>query len=154
MKLSSYFVSLLLGAAALAASAQESKLGALTITQVHARATVPGQRAGAGYLKLHNAGPADRLLSASSTVSSSVELHSMTMEGDVMRMRQLDAIEVPAGQTVELKPGGLHLMLMGLKAPLKVGDSFVLKLRFENAGELAVQMPVRAASVGTQPMKH
>ena len=99
---------------------------------------MPGQTAGGGYLKLQNSGPADRLVGASAPVSSSVELHSMTMEGDVMRMRQLEAIDVPAGKTVELKPGGLHLMLMGLKAPLKAGDSFVLKLRFEKAGEVAV----------------
>jgi copper(I)-binding protein len=154
MKLHLYFASLVVGAAALCANAQEIKHGSLTIAQPYARPTVPGQTAGGGYLKLHNKGPADRLVSASTGVSNTVELHSMTMEGDVMRMRQLDAIEVPAGKTIELKPGGMHLMLMGLKAPLKVGDSFVLKLKFEKAGEVAVQAKVRAAGNSSHDMKH
>jgi copper(I)-binding protein len=154
MKAHLYFASLVFGAAALCAHAQEFKHDHLTIAQPYARATVPGQAAGGGYLKLHNKGPSDRLLAASTPVAKTVELHSMTMEGDVMRMRQLDAIEVPAGKTVELKPGGMHLMLMGLKAPLKAGDSFALKLKFEKAGEVAVQAKVRAANGGAHDMKH
>jgi len=154
MKLSLHFASLVLGAATLCAHAQEFKHGSLTIAQPHARATVPGQNTGGGYLRLHNKGPADRLIAASTPVSSTVELHSMTMEGDVMRMRELDAIDVPAGKTVELKPGGLHLMLMGLKAPLKAGDNFALKLRFEKAGEVTVQAKVRAANGSAHDVKH
>ena len=68
----------------------------------------------------------------------------MRMEGDVMRMRQVDAIELPPGATVELKPGGMHLMLMGLKQPLKADDKVPLTLRFEKAGEVTVQMSVEA----------
>jgi periplasmic copper chaperone A len=154
MKPNLHFAGLVLAAAALGAHAQEFKHGRLTISQPHARATAPGQTAGGGYLKLHNNGPADRLVAASAAVSNTVELHSMTMEGDVMRMRQLDAIELPAGTTVELKPGGLHLMLMGLKAPLKPGDSFAMKLKFEKAGEVAVQAKVRTADGGAHGMKH
>jgi copper(I)-binding protein len=67
----------------------------------------------------------------------------MTMDGDVMRMRQVDAIDVPAGRTVELKPGGLHLMFMDLKAPLTNGTRFPLTLRFEKAGEVQVQVQVQ-----------
>jgi copper(I)-binding protein len=70
----------------------------------------------------------------------------MAMEGDVMRMRQLDAIELPAGKAVEFKPGGLHLMFMDLKAPLAAGATVPLTLRFEKAGEQTVQVPVRAAA--------
>jgi periplasmic copper chaperone A len=155
MKLHPPLACLALWATALCAHAQDLKHGHLTITQTYARATVPGQSAGGGYLKLHNKGPADRLIAASTPVSTAVELHSMTIEGDVMRMRQLDAIELPAGKTVELKPGGMHLMLMGLKAPLKAGDNIALKLKFEKAGEVTVQAKVRAADgSGAHDMKH
>jgi periplasmic copper chaperone A len=139
-----------------AAQAHEFKLGAIAIGHPYARATVPGQPAGGGFLKLENKGDADRLLSASAGVSGSVELHSMSMEGDVMRMRQVDAIELPAGKTVELKPGGFHIMFMGLKAPLKAGDSFPLKLKFEKAGEVTVDVKVEGAGKDAMPkdMKH
>jgi len=153
MRLHALYASAVLCIGANSAQAQDFKQGHLTISQPYARATVPGQTSGGGYLTLHNDGPADRLISASAPVSNAVELHSMTMQGDVMRMRQLDAIEVPAGKTVELKPGGMHLMLMGLKAPLKAGDSFALKLKFERAGEVTVQSRVRTAAGATHDMK-
>jgi len=129
---------------ALSASAQahEFKLGAIKIGHPYARATAPGQPAGGGYLKLENTGGADRLLSARAAVAGAVELHTMSMDGDVMRMRQVDAIDLPAGKTVELKPGGLHMMLTGLKAPLKAGDRFPLTLKFEKAGEITVDVVV------------
>ena len=104
--------------------------------------------AGGGFLKLVNAGADDRLVAASSEVAGAVELHMMSMKGDVMQMRQVDAIDLKAGQTVELKPGGYHLMLMGLKAPLKAGSSFPLKLKFEKAGEVTVNVQVEAAGAG------
>jgi copper(I)-binding protein len=126
------------------ANAHEFKLGDIKIGHPYARATVAGQPGGA-YLKLDNAGADDRLLSAQTELASRAELHSMAMEGDVMRMRQVDAIELPSGKTVELKPGGLHLMLLGLKAPLKSGDKFPLTLRFEKAGEVTVTVNVEAA---------
>lgn len=113
------------------------------VSDAWARPTVQGQSAGGGYLRIENkGGAADRLLSATADVSVRTELHSMTMDGDVMRMRQVEAIDVPAGGTVELKPGGLHLMFMGLKAPLKAGTTFALTLRFEKAGEVKVQAQV------------
>ncbi|KNZ31332.1 MAG: membrane protein [Methylibium sp. NZG] len=143
-RLVSFAVATALGAAAITAQAHEFKIGKIAIGHPYARATVPGQPAGGGYLKLENQGDADRLLSATATVSSSVELHTMSMEGDVMRMRQVDAIALPAGQTVELKPGGLHIMFIGLKAPLKAGDTFPMKLKFEKAGEVTVDMKVEA----------
>ncbi|MDP3084166.1 MAG: copper chaperone PCu(A)C [Rubrivivax sp.] len=107
-----------------------------------ARPTVEGQAGGGGFLRIVGGPTADRLLSAQTEVARSVELHSMAMDGNIMRMRQVDAIDVPAGQTVELKPGGLHLMFMGLKAPLKAGSSFALTLRFEKAGEQRVDVKV------------
>jgi periplasmic copper chaperone A len=154
--LNRFFVGAALAAVGVCAQAHEFKLGAIAIGHPYARATVPGQPAGGGFLKLENQGGADRLLSASANVSRSVELHTMSMDGDVMRMRQLDAIELPAGKTVELKPGGLHIMFMGLKAPLKAGDSFPLKLKFEKAGEVTVEVKVEAPGKEAMPkdMKH
>lgn len=120
----------------------------MRLVQPHARASAPGQTAAAAYVTIVNAGPADRLLSASAPISKSVEMHSMVMEGDVMRMRPLEAIDVPSGRSIELKPGRLHLMFMGLKAPLRAGDRFALRLRFERAGEVVVDVPVQAAGTG------
>lgn len=130
--------------ATLGVSAHSFKVGSIDIDHPNARPTNPGQQVGAGYLKLTNQGAADRLISATSPGSASVELHSMSMEGDVMKMRQVEAIDLPAGQTVELKPGGYHLMLMGLKAPLKAGDKLPLKLKFEKAGEVVVTVNVES----------
>ena len=147
---------LVLAVAALSASptlAHDYQLGAIAIGHPFSRATSAGQAVGGGFLKLNNGGGADKLVSASTPAAASVELHTMRMEGDVMRMRQLDAIELPAGQTVELKPGGLHLMLMGLKAPLKAGDMVPLTLKFEKAGEVTVQLKVEAPG-GGKPEAH
>jgi len=116
----------------------------IRVEQPYARATVPGQRAGGGYLLLENTGKAaDRLLSVHADVSASVEMHTMSMDGNVMRMRELDGIDVPAGQRVELKPGGMHIMFMGLKAPLKAGDTFPATLTFQKAGEVKVTVTVK-----------
>ena len=144
MNLNRFLVGAALIATAMAPHAHEFKVGAIAVSHPYARATVPGQPAGGGYLKLENKGDADRLLSASAGVAGSVELHTMSMDGDVMRMRQVDSIALPAGKTVELKPGGLHIMFMGLKAPLKAGDSFPMKLKFEKAGEVTVDVKVEA----------
>ena len=126
--------------------------GAMQVVNAWARPTVPGQPSAAGYLSISNRGTAaDRLLSARSPAAEQVELHSMSMEGDVMRMRALDVIELPPGATVKLEPGATHLMLTGLKAPLKVGASVPLKLRFEKAGELDVEMKVHSGAGSAMP---
>ena len=138
-----------------AASAHSFKLGPIDIGHPFARATAAGQPTGGGYLKLVNGGGADdRLLSATAGVSARVELHSMSMEGDVMRMRQVDSIALPAGKTVELKPGGLHIMFIGLKEPLKAGDKFPMKLRFEKAGEVEVMVNVEAPAAAAAASGH
>jgi copper(I)-binding protein len=137
-------------AAGVSTPAQAIRPGGLQIDQVRARATLPNQPVGGGYLRITNNSSADdRLLSASAyTVAQTTELHSMAMEGDVMRMRPVDAIALPRGKAVELKPGGLHLMFMGLKAPLNPGDTFPLRLRFEKAGEITVEVTVDAMAAG------
>ena len=134
------------------AHAHSYKIGAIDIGHPYARATAPGQPTGGGFLKLTNKGESDRLLSAHADVSAAVELHVMKMEGDVMRMRQVDAVDVPAGETVELKPGGLHIMFVDLKAPLKAGDSFPMTLKFERAGEVTVD--VKVEKVKAEPAAH
>ena len=127
------------------ALAHEYKAGDLHIGHPWARPTVAGQKSGGAFLKVENRGAAaDKLLSARSDIAESTEVHSMTMDGNVMRMRELPELPIAAGQTVELKPGGLHLMFMGLKSPLTVGQSVPVTLRFERAGEVTVEVKVEA----------
>ena len=114
----------------------------LKVEGAWARPTVSGQSGGGGYLKIVGGSSADRLLSARAGVAKMVELHTMEMDGNVMRMRPVADVAVPAGQTVELKPGGMHIMFMGLTQTLKTGASFPLTLHFEKAGEVTVQVKV------------
>lgn len=144
--------SLMLAAGAAAAHNHGTKAGDLTIEDPWARASAGGQTNGAAYLKIKNAGATDKLLAASAPVANVVELHTHVTEGTVMRMRKVEAIDVTGGTTTELKPGGLHVMLIGLKAPLKAGEKFPLTLRFERAGEVKVDVEVRAGAPG--PHKH
>ena len=117
---------------------------AIKIEDAYTRATVPGQQVAGGFMKIENKGAADQLVSASSPVAGEVQLHEMAMDGNVMKMRQVKDIAVPAGGEVELKPGGLHLMFMNIKAPLTAGESVPVKLKFAKAGEVEVKMPVNA----------
>ena len=126
------------------AHAQNAKVGSVQIENAYTRATVPGQQAAGGFMKIENKGAADQLVSASSPVAGEVQLHEMAMDGNVMKMRQVKDIAVPAGGAVELKPGGLHLMFMNIKAPLTAGETVPVKLKFAKAGEVEVKMPVNA----------
>jgi len=101
---------------------------------------------GVGYMTLRNRGAQpDRLVSASTAAARAVELHTHIREGDVMRMRPVEAIAVPAGGTVTLQPSGLHLMLVGLTEPLRRGAEVPVTLRFERAGEVRAVLSVQAA---------
>jgi copper(I)-binding protein len=136
------------------AHAHSYTLGDIDIGHPWARPTVAGQSVGGGYLKLSNKGQAaDKLVSATvdAGVAQRVELHTMSMDGNMMRMREVDAIDVPVGKTVELAPGGMHLMFIGLKAPLKAGDSFPLTLKFQKAGEVKVDVKVEVPKEGAAP---
>ncbi|BDT79312.1 copper chaperone PCu(A)C [Polynucleobacter yangtzensis] len=124
--------------------AQEAKVGSIKVENAYTRATVPGQQVAGGFMKIENKGAADQLVSASSPVAGEVQLHEMAMDGNVMKMRQVKDIAVPAGGAVELKPGGLHLMFMNIKAPLTAGETVPVKLKFAKAGEVEVKMPVNA----------
>lgn len=127
------------------AHAQSYKAGDISIDQAFARATVPHQPSGGAYLTIENHGKtADRLVSASSPVARSVEIHTMTMEGNIMKMREAGSLEIKPSERVVMQPGqGYHLMMMGLKEPLKAGGTFPVTLTFEKAGTLQLQVKVQ-----------
>lgn len=116
-------------------------LGALTITAPWTRATPKGAEVAGGYLSITNTGTqADRLLSISAGIASRLEFHEMATVDGVMQMRQLEnGLEILPGQTIELKPGGVHIMMMGLTAQIKAGDHIKGTLVFEKAGSIEVE---------------
>ncbi|MES2537785.1 MAG: copper chaperone PCu(A)C [Pseudomonadota bacterium] len=126
------------------AQAHEYKVGDLQIAHPYARVTVANQPAGAAYLTIENKGKdADKLLSAASPVANEVQIHSMSMEGNVMKMREVGSVELKPAAKVSMQPGhGYHIMLIGLKQPLKAGDKFPLTLTFEKAGKTEVSVHV------------
>lgn len=136
---------------ALPVTAQSVRQGSLTIDGAWTRQTAPGQSVGGGFMTIVNRGKAaDRLLSGSSPAAAKIEIHTMSMDGGVMRMRPLaDGLAVPAGGKVELKPGGYHIMLIGLKKPLALGGRIPVTLRFQRAGSVTVQLQVNSISHGT-----
>ena len=137
---------LALACAATPLAAGDYVQGSMHIEHPHARPTPPGARTGGVYLTLHNAGrEPDRLVRVASAAADTVELHSMTMDGNVMRMRAVRAIDVPAGARVALGSGGYHVMLIGLRKPLAAGTSVPLTLVFEHAGSIDVAADVEAA---------
>ena len=128
-----------------APAAHEYRLRALKIDHPFARETPPGARSGGVFLTVENTGGApDRLLGVSSPVAGAAELHAMTLDGGVMRMRAVPTMEVRPGDKLELKPGGYHAMLTDLKHPLKAGDRFPLTLTFQHAGAIEVSVWVEA----------
>ncbi len=135
---------LIIACAATPLAAHSYKLGALTITHPWSRETPPVAKTGGGYLKITNAGPTDdRLLGGSTPVAEKLEIHRMSMDGGVMRMRPVvGGLPLPAGKSVELAPGGYHIMLINLKAPLKHGQMIPATLRFAKAGAVAVSFQV------------
>lgn len=142
------------GTAAPAVAAHEFTAGDLRIGHPWSRAAGANTN-GAGFMSIRNAGSQpDRLLSASTPAARVVELHTHIREGDVMRMRPVTDIPVPAGQTVHLRPGGLHLMLIGLTGPLNRGASVPLTLRFERAGEVQVTLDIEAAGAAGGSHRH
>lgn len=128
--------------------------GQLTITGAWARATPPGARTGAAYLTFANDGAADTLLEASTPSARTVEIHTHIVEGGLQRMVELAELTLPAGQTVVLQPGGLHLMLIDLTAPLAPGATVALSLRFAAAGTVELEVPVIDARSSPPPPSH
>lgn len=126
------------------ASQAPVRAGSLTIEAPWARATPAGAKVAGGYVRVTNTGAEpDRLLRASATIAGRGEVHEMSNQDGVMRMRELETgIEIKPGQSVELKPGGLHLMFMDLKSGLKEGDTVPGTLVFEKAGVVPVEFRV------------
>ncbi|HEV7320718.1 MAG TPA: DUF1775 domain-containing protein [Ensifer sp.] len=127
-----------------------AKVGDLEISAGSVKAMLPGAKVGGGFLTIRNGGQGeDRLIAVESPVAARVEIHEMKMENDVMRMRKLDdGVALPAGETVELKAGGLHLMFMDVKTPFKEGDAVPVTLVFEKAGKVDATLPVGSAKGG------
>jgi len=127
----------------------------VTVTDPWIRGTVQGQMATGAFMKLQSAKDA-RLVEAASPVAGVVEIHEMTLENNVMRMRAVKAVSLPAGRVVELKPGGYHVMLMDLKQQMKEGEAVPVTLVVETAGRretIEVRAPVRAPTARNEMMK-
>ena len=128
-------------------------VGDIMVEQAWARASAGLAGNGAAFLILSNEGlAADRLVNVTSPVAEKVELHTHVMEDGVMKMRPVDGIDLAPGGMVELKPGGLHIMLLGLKAPLVDGNTFPVTLTFAKAGALNVDVVIKGVgSMGDMP---
>ena len=126
-------------------AAAQTVTGAIAINAPWSRETAKGQDAGGAFMTIANNGnEADRLIGGSTPVAGDVQVHTVSMDGGVMRMRQLsDGLEIPAGQSVTLKPGSFHIMLMQLKRPLAKGEAVPLTLQFEKAGDIDVELAVQ-----------
>jgi len=144
MRFISLFIAAFVGLAAAASPAIE-------VQHPWARATVPGASNGVAFMTLLATGEADQLVAASSPVAEHVDLHTNVMNNGVMEMRPIDALDVAPGKPTTLAPGGLHLMLMGLKHPLTEGSTFPLTMKFRKAGEVTVNVRVSGMGARSAP---
>ena len=140
-----------------AAATAQAQSAAVSVQDAWVRGTVAHQKASGAFMTLTSP-LAGRLVGATSPVAGVTEIHEMRMEGQVMRMRAIDGLDLPAGQAVQLKPGGYHVMLMELKQPLKPGETVPITLVIERAGgakeSIRVNAPVRPLAASTAPMEH
>ena len=131
--------------------------GQTTVTAPWVRGTVAEQKATGAFMQIQSAA-GGKLVSVSSTAAGVAEIHEMKMDGNTMKMRAVPALDLPAGKAVDLKPGGYHVMLLDLKAPLKAGDTVALTLVIEGQGgqreTLTVKAPVKALGVAGTEHKH
>ena len=139
-----------------AAQAHDYKLGPLEIKHPWTRATPKSATVAGGYLKITNTGNTpDRLTGGSVEVARKFEVHEMSMDGGVMKMRELkNGLEIPPGATIELKPGSYHIMMTNLSRPLAKGDKIKGSLTFEKAGKVDVEFTVEAMGGMPAGMKH
>lgn len=128
--------------------------GDITVDAVWARASAGMARAGAAFMTIKNSGDADKLIAAKAKVSSRAELHTHIHDNGMMKMRHIKNVVVPANGMAMLKPGGHHVMFMGLNAPFKEGSSFPLTLVFEKAGEINVKVSVQGVGAMKKAMDH
>lgn len=152
-----FFTAVLIAAFALTGSyafAHKFKTGDLVVYHPAMNATPPNAETAVGYLSIRNSGmKSDRLVNVSApTISDSVEIHTMTMNGGAMQMRRISSVALPSGQEVMLTPSTIHLMFTKLKAPLVAGQKIPAVMTFEKSGSVNVEFNVEA--IGTQPEKH
>jgi copper(I)-binding protein len=149
-------LTLLLAVSAQAALAKDFHAGSLDIAGAWSRATPKGASVGAGYVTIKNTGTApDRLIGGIADVAAKFEVHEMSMDNGVMKMRPVQGgLEIKPGETVELKPQGLHIMFVGLKKPLKQGDQIKATLEFEKAGKVEVDFDVSGVGGMGAPAGH
>jgi len=147
---------LLLLSGAAAEAAEDAKGGAISVKDAWSRATPEGAEVGVGYLTITNDGDApDRLVSADAEFAGQAEIHQMKMESDVMLMRPVpDGVIIPAKGTVAFSPDSYHLMFMGLKGPLKEGDTVAGSLTFEHAGKVPVAFHVESMGASGPDAAH
>lgn len=138
------------------ACATSTHLSTLTIDHAWARSTAATSQNGAIYLTIHNSGKtADRLLSVQMSNAAMTQIHRSSVENGVMQMREVEGgVAIGAGKTVKFAPGGLHVMLMGLKQPLKPGECLTLKMHFEKAGDSQIKVDVRDNAAEHGDMDH
>ena len=142
---------------AMPASAEDITIGALKISAPWARATPKGAKVGGGYMTITNTGTVpDRLIRGATGISSRFELHEMSVDNGVMKMRELrDGVEIKPGEKVEFKPGSYHVMFMGLTQQLVQGESFKATLQFEKAGKVDVNFAIEGLGAQSPAaMKH
>lgn len=132
------------------------EVGDLSLTNARSRAMLAGQKVGGGYVTIENAGKADdRLISVSSTRADRMEVHEMAMQDGVMKMRKLnDGLPLPAGQNIELKPGGNHLMFFGIEKPFTEGETIPVEFTFEKAGKITVDLITTPAASAQEKKQH
>lgn len=151
MRYSQSLMALLLGVLT-SHAAVAAGLAPIHVENAWSRESPPMATVGVVYLQVMNMGSEeDRLLGGITSVAEGVEIHTTLMEGGLMKMRQLDSVPVPPGGKASLEPSGKHIMLVGLRQPLKAGTEFSLRLRFANAGEMVVSVPVRSLSGMAEP---
>jgi copper(I)-binding protein len=153
--LSAITLAITLTCAATVASAHEYKAGSIEIKHPWSRATPKGATIAGGYMKLINTGTtADRLIGGSTEIAGKFEIHEMSMDNGVMKMRPLaNGVEIKPGETVEFKPGGYHLMFVGITQPVEQGKRVKGTLQFEKAGKVDVEYAVEAIG-GTPKDEH
>jgi hypothetical protein len=145
---------ILIGLAALAAAATVPAEDVLQVRNARAFSTVPGQRVAAAYMTIESPAPA-RIVSIKSDSAESVQIHVMSMQEGIMRMRRLNHVDLSAGRKVELAPGGVHLMLVGLKHPLRIGGTVDISLTVTRTagGEHTVRLSVPVVDARTDRAK-
>jgi periplasmic copper chaperone A len=127
--------------------------GDIEVRHPWSRATPPGAKVAVAYLEIRNLGKQpDRLLLASTPLAKRVELHVTEREGDVLKMRMVQSIEIPERSRITLRPGGAHLMLIDVSRPLEKGERFSMKLRFQRAGEVEIELEVQ--ELGSRHPRH